>query len=184
MSCAIINKFPSAWSGTIGIGILQSFFVRSLFTVHPCLGISINVFTIFFSVHSWWSMKDSLHLGFWVANIIVNNGIGNSIITQCKQISTQQETIDGDPYVETPPFSPCRWIVPWFILSQLNSRERNSKSQMRKCHWNPGRWMPDKFNLLLLLWPWMMQTAILFNTYCTRGFLRREIFETPSAHVL
>lgn len=79
-------------------------------------------------------MKDSLHLGFWVANIIVTNGIGNSIISQCKQISTQQEAMDGDPYVERPPFSPCRWIFPWFILSQLNSRERNSKSQVRKCH--------------------------------------------------
>lgn len=62
-------------------------------------------------------MKDSLRLGFWVANIIVNNGIGNSIISQCRQISTQQEAIDGGPYVEAPPFSLSRWIFPRLILS-------------------------------------------------------------------
>lgn len=44
-------------------------------------------------------MKDSLRLGFWVANIIVNNGIGDSILSKYRQVSTQQEAIDEGPCV-------------------------------------------------------------------------------------
>lgn len=104
------------------------------------------------------------------------------LVSQHKQISTQQEAIDGDPYVKILPFFLLRWIFQGLFLSQLSSRERKARLRRENGVKIQGDGPQDKFNVLLLPGSQMIQALILFNVYCIRGCLRRDVFEMPSTH--